>query len=44
MLTVQGSEVRQLGREVGWNKDFALMHRQLLKRGLTELVTLGSQN
>ncbi|MEH1778498.1 MAG: adenosine deaminase [Nostoc sp.] len=43
MLTVQGSEVRQLGREVGWNKDFALMHRQLLKGGLTKLVTLGSQ-
>ncbi|BAY24812.1 adenosine/AMP deaminase [Calothrix sp. NIES-2100] len=43
MLTVQGSEVRQLGREVGWNKDLQEMHRQLLKRGLTELVTLGSQ-
>jgi adenosine deaminase/adenosine deaminase CECR1 len=43
MLTVQGSEVRQLGREVGWNKDFALMHRQLLKGGLTKLVILGSQ-
>ncbi|MHC5769506.1 MAG: amidohydrolase family protein [Nostoc sp.] len=43
MLTVQGSEVRQLGREVGWNKDLQEMHRQLLKRGLTKLVTLGSQ-
>ena len=43
MLTVQGSEVRQLGREVGWNQDFAQMHRQLQQRGLTELVTIGSQ-
>ncbi|MGV0105536.1 adenosine deaminase [Nostoc sp. DSM 114160] len=43
MLTVQGSEVRQLGREVGWNKDLQEMQRQLLKRGLTKLVTLGSQ-
>lgn len=43
MLTLQGSEVRQLGREVGWNKDFQEMHRQLLQRGLTKLVTIGSQ-
>ncbi|BAY78823.1 adenosine/AMP deaminase [Nostoc linckia NIES-25] len=43
MLTVQGSEVRQLGREVGWNKDFQQMHHQLLEGGLTKLVTLGSQ-
>ncbi|MEH2205017.1 MAG: adenosine deaminase [Nostoc sp.] len=43
MLTVQGSEVRQLGREVGWNKDLQEMHRQLLKRGLSKLVTLGNQ-
>ncbi|MEH2058147.1 MAG: adenosine deaminase [Nostoc sp.] len=43
MLTVEGSEVRQLGREVGWNKDLQEMHHQLLKRGLTKLVTLGSQ-
>lgn len=43
MLTVQGSEVRQLGREVGWNQDFQKMHEQLLQRGLTKLVTLGNQ-
>lgn len=43
MLTVQGSAVRQLGREVGWNPDFAQMHRQLLEKGLTDLVTKGSQ-
>lgn len=43
MLTVQGSAVRQLGREVGWNDDFAQMQRQLLARGLNELVTKGSQ-
>ena len=43
MLTVQGSQVRQLGREVGWNQDFQQMHRQLLDGGLTELVTLGRQ-
>jgi adenosine deaminase/adenosine deaminase CECR1 len=43
MLTVQGSAVRQLGREVGWNADFAQMQRQLLKRGLTDLVAKGSQ-
>ncbi|WP_242072012.1 adenosine deaminase [Nostoc sp. FACHB-110] len=43
MLTVQGSEVRQLGREVGWNQDLQKMHELLLARGLTKLVTIGSQ-
>lgn len=43
MLTMQGSEVRQLGREVGWNSNFAQMRRQLLDRGLMDLVAKGSQ-
>lgn len=43
MLTVQGSAVRQLGREVGWNSDLAQMRRQLLDRGLLDLVAKGSQ-
>jgi hypothetical protein len=43
MLTVQGGAVRQLGREVGWNGDFAQMQRQLLDRGLMDLVAKGSQ-
>lgn len=43
MFTVQGSAVRQLGQEVGWNGDFAEMRRQLLERGLQDLVATGSQ-
>jgi Adenosine deaminase len=43
MLTVQGSEVRQLGRAVGWNRNFAQMQQQLRDRGLMKLVTQGSQ-
>jgi hypothetical protein len=43
MLTVQGSEVRQLGREVGWKPDFAEMQRQLMNRGLMDLVAKESQ-
>lgn len=43
MLTMQGSAVRQLGREVGWTGDFADMRQQLLDRGLQELVAKGSQ-
>jgi hypothetical protein len=44
MLTVQGSEVRQLGRKVGWNGNFAQMRQQLLDRGLIDLVTKGRQD
>ena len=43
MLTVQGSEVRQLGREVGWSHNFAQVRQQLLDRGLMNLVAQGSQ-
>jgi hypothetical protein len=43
MLTVQGSEVRQLGRQGGWNGNFAQMRQQLLDRGLMKLVTKGQQ-
>ena len=43
MLTVQGGSVRQLGREAGWNPDFTQMQRQLIKRGLMDLVAKGSQ-
>jgi hypothetical protein len=44
MLTVQGGAVRQLGREIGWKGDFAQMQRQLLDRGLMDLVAKGSQH
>jgi Adenosine deaminase len=44
MLTVQGSEVRQLGKKVGWNRDFAKLRQQLLDRGLMDLVQKGSQD
>ncbi len=43
MMTVKGSEVRQLGREVGWSDDFAQMRQQLLDLGLMDLVAQGSQ-
>jgi Adenosine deaminase len=53
LLTVQGSEVRQLGREVGWHtavdhpdlthNNFAQIRQQLLDRGLMDLVAKGSQ-
>ena len=43
MLTVQGSAVRQMGREAIWSQDFAQVRRQLLDRGLPALVTKGSQ-
>ena len=43
LLTTQGSKVRQLGREVGWSQDFAQVRRQLLDRGLMDLVAQGSQ-
>jgi adenosine deaminase len=43
MMTVQGSEARQLGRAVGWNRNLAQMRQQLLDRGLPALVTKGSQ-
>lgn len=43
MMTVQGSEVRQLGRAVGWQDDFAQMQRQLMDRGLMDLVAVGVQ-
>lgn len=43
MLTVQGSAVRQLGREVGWSGNLAQTRQQLLDQGLTDLVTKGSQ-
>jgi adenosine deaminase/adenosine deaminase CECR1 len=43
MLTVQGGAARQLGKEIGWNRDFAQMYRQLHDRGLMNLVAKGSQ-
>ncbi|HEY9631146.1 MAG TPA: hypothetical protein V6C84_27970 [Coleofasciculaceae cyanobacterium] len=43
MLTTEGSAVRQLGREVGWNRDFAQFRQQLLDRGLMDRVAKGSQ-
>ena len=43
LMTVQGAEVRQLGRAVGWSGDFAQMRRALLDRGLMDLVARGSQ-
>jgi hypothetical protein len=43
MLTVQGGEARQLGKKVGWNRNFAQMRQQLLEGGLKALVEKGSQ-
>lgn len=43
MMTVQGSEVRQLGRAVGWQDDFAQMQRQLMDSGLMDLVAVGAE-
>jgi adenosine deaminase len=43
MLTVQGSEARQLGQKVGWNRNFAQMRQKLLDGGLKTLVQKGSQ-
>jgi Adenosine deaminase len=43
MLTVQGSEVRQIGRTVKLNRNFAQMRQQLLDRGLMTLVAKGSK-
>ncbi len=44
MQTIQGSEVRQLGREVGWTGNFAEMRQKLLDRGLMDRVKQGSQD
>ncbi len=43
MMTVQGSEVRQRGRAVGWQDDFAQMQRQLMDSGLMDLVAVGAE-
>lgn len=44
LLTLRGSEVRQLGRTVGWSGNFAQMRQQLLNAGLTNLVAKGAQD
>jgi adenosine deaminase/adenosine deaminase CECR1 len=44
LMTVKGSEVRQLGRTVGWSGDFAQMRQQLIDLGLMDLVAEGSQD
>ena len=44
MLTMKGSEVRRLGRQVGYSGDFAQMQQQLFNQGLQELVEKGRQN
>jgi len=44
MLTVQGSDVRKLGRKVGWSGDFAAMRQGLLDLGLMDLVAKGTQD
>lgn len=43
MLTVQGSEVRKLGRTVGWNPNLAEMRQKLLDAGLMSFIPKGSQ-
>ncbi len=43
MLTVQGSEARQMGKTVGWNGNFAQVRQKLLESGLKTLVEKGSQ-
>ncbi|MFN6132863.1 MAG: adenosine deaminase [Synechococcaceae cyanobacterium] len=44
MITVQGSGVRKLGQQVGWNGDFARTRQQLLDQGLLDLVRQGDQD
>ncbi|MBD1873304.1 adenosine deaminase [Nodosilinea sp. FACHB-131] len=44
LMTVKGSEARQLGRTVGWSSDFAQMRQRLLDAGLMDLVAQGSQD
>lgn len=44
LITVRGSEVRQLGRSVGWTGNLAQMRQQLLSAGLMELVGKGVQD
>ncbi len=44
LMTVKGSEVRQLGRTVGWSGDLGQMRQQLLDLGLMDLVNQGSQD
>lgn len=44
LMTVKGSEARQLGRTVGWSGDFAQMRQRLLDEGLMDLVAQGSQD
>ena len=44
MITLQGSGVRKLGQQVGWNGDFARTRQQLLEQGLLDLVRQGDQD
>lgn len=44
MLTIQGSDVRQLGRSAGWDGNAALTRQRLLSLGLGNLVQQGSRD
>lgn len=44
MLTVQGSEVRRLGRSAGWDGDAAQTRQRLLSLGLADVVAQGSRD
>ena len=44
MLTPDQGEAVKLGRELGWNDDFALMRQRLLAGGMAEVVADGRKN
>jgi adenosine deaminase len=44
MLTPDQGEATQLGRQLAWNDDFAVMRSQLLASGMTKVVADGRRN
>lgn len=44
MLTPDQGEAMKLGREVGWNDDFAMMRQRLLAGGMAQVVADGRKN
>ena len=44
MLTPDQGEAMKLGREIGWNDDFAVMRERLLTGGMAQVVADGHKN
>ena len=44
MLTPDQGESRQLGRQIGWNDDFAAMRSRMLEGGMAKVVADGRRN